>query len=181
MTDRPAATRRPTSILRSLAYRGFYLLPKSVKRRLVRLATPTYTLGAVILVFSPDESSILLLKQPPGFGWGLPAGLLDRGERPEETAVRELAEETGIVLDRSAVRAATPNAVVHTRGRWVDTVFVAHVAPEEVELFVDGAEVWEAQWWPVSALPPITVAAARLLAHYELGPYADYPLAARQD
>jgi 8-oxo-dGTP pyrophosphatase MutT (NUDIX family) len=27
--------------------------------------------------------------------WALPKGLIDRGERPEETALREVAEETG--------------------------------------------------------------------------------------
>ena len=33
--------------------------------------------------------------KPPGV-WALPKGLIDDGERPEETAVREVAEETGV-------------------------------------------------------------------------------------
>jgi 8-oxo-dGTP pyrophosphatase MutT (NUDIX family) len=33
--------------------------------------------------------------KPPGT-WALPKGTIDRGERPEATAVREVAEETGV-------------------------------------------------------------------------------------
>lgn len=177
----PPTSRKPGSRIRASAYRVFYALPKVVRRRLVRIIAPTYTVGAVMMVYSPDRARMLLLRQPPGFGWGLPAGLLDRGERPEQAAVRELHEETGIALTQADISPAAPSAVIHTRGRWVDTVFVAEVDPEQVELRVDGAEVWEAQWWPVDAMPPITVAASRLLAHYGLGPYADYPETARID
>lgn len=177
----PQTTRKPGSRWRAGAYRVFYALPKVVRRRLVRIIAPTYTVGAVMLVYSPDRTRLLMLRQPPGFGWGLPAGLLDRGERPDQAAIRELREETGIDLPLEAITPASPSAVVHTRGRWVDTVFVAEVDPETVELRVDGAEVWEAQWWPLTGLPSITVAASRLLAHYGLGPYADYPESARVD
>ena len=176
-----SATRRSTSLLRATAYRVFYRMPKVLRRRIVRVAAPTYTVGAVMLVYSPDRSRILLLKQPPGYGWGLPAGLLDRGERPETAAVRELREETGIRLTLDDISPATPSAVVHTRGRWVDTVFTVELDPEETSLTVDGAEVWDARWWPIAELPPITVAASRLLAHYGLGPYAEYPASARID
>jgi len=176
-----SAAHRPTSVLRRSAYRAFYLLPKSVRRRIVRIATPTYTVGAVVLLYNLDRTKLLMLRQPPGYGWGLPAGLLERGERPIQAAVRELGEETGIELAVSDVEPAVPSAVVHTYGRWVDTVFVGQVDPDSVDLAVDGAEVLDAQWWPVTALPPVTVAASRLMAHYQLGPYADYPETARID
>ncbi len=181
MTAARPATRRHTPVLRRLAYRTFYLLPKSVRRRLVRLATPTYTVGAVMLLYNLDHTRLLMLRQPPGHGWGLPAGLLERGERPARAAVRELAEETGIDLDVSDIEPAVPNCVVHTYGRWVDLVFTGRVDPDKVTVTVDGAEVLDAQWWPVDALPPVTVAASRLMAHYRLGPYADYPESARID
>lgn len=145
------------------------------------MLAPTYTVGAVMLLYSDDQSRLLMLRQPPGDAWGLPAGLLDRGERPEQAAVRELGEETGIQLDLDDITQANPCAVVHTRGRWVDTVFTAHVDADQRELAVDGAEVWDARWWPTDDLPPTTIAAARLLAHYGLGPFADYPQSANVD
>jgi 8-oxo-dGTP pyrophosphatase MutT (NUDIX family) len=158
--------------LTSLGYGIFYRLHPKVRLHLVRLATPTYTVGAVVLIFSPRRERLLLLRQPPGRGWSLPAGLLERGETTVQGAVREAAEETGLDLDPLTLVAATPNAVVHTNGRWVDTVFTTEVDPAAVTLDVDGAEVWEAAWHDLRDLPKLTVASARLLGVYGIGPNA---------
>jgi ADP-ribose pyrophosphatase YjhB (NUDIX family) len=169
----PAAAR-----LRWLGYRTFYLLPPRLRRRLVRLVMAHYTVGAVALVRDadlPHPGRLLLLRQPPGVGWSLPAGLLRRGERPIDGCVRELAEETGVHLTAADLSPAVPNAVVHTQGMWVDTVFEASVPASTVTLQADGAEVIEAAWHRLDNLPPLTIAAARLLSYYGIGPYADYP------
>ncbi|WP_018351081.1 NUDIX hydrolase [Longispora albida] len=161
-------------ILRRAVYRVFYSLPHRTRHRIVRLFSPTYILGAVTLVFSPDGSQILLLHQPPGRGWSLPGGLLDRGERPIEGAVRELREETGIVAELSTVEAMVPNAMVHHVGRWVDMVFTTRV-PVDTPLEVDPAEVNEARWFAVDGLgeePRLSTATARLLGYYGIGPMA---------
>ncbi len=68
-----------------------------------------------------------------------------------------------------------PNAVVHTQGLWVDMVFEASVPASAVTLQADGAEVLEAAWHRLDNLPPLTIATARLLSYYGIGPYADYP------
>jgi hypothetical protein len=44
-----------------------------------------------------------------------------------------------------------------------------------VTLQADGAEVIEAAWHRLDNLPPLTIATARLLSYYGIGPYADYP------
>ncbi|HLL64559.1 MAG TPA: NUDIX hydrolase [Micromonosporaceae bacterium] len=163
--------------LRAAVFRTFYGLPARWRRRLVRLAKPTYILGAPVLVRADGAAapgSLLLVRQPPGVGWSLPAGLLDRGEQPVAGAARELAEETGVEVSPQQLRPANPSAVVHTHGRWVDLVFETEV-PADVPLRVDGAEILEAAWHPVDDLPPLTPATARLLAHYGIGPYADFP------
>lgn len=162
------------SRLRSAGYRGFYRLPPPIRRRLVRLVAPTYTVGAVILV-QDTEDRLLLLRQPPGHGWSLPGGMIDRGERPVDCAARELAEETGLRLSVDDLSAATPNAVAHSHGHWVDFVYQASVDPEDHEITVDGGEVLEARWHNLTTLPPLTVPTARLLAHFGFGPYQGYP------
>jgi 8-oxo-dGTP diphosphatase len=43
----------------------------------------------------PHVAAIRPQGKPPGV-WALPKGNLDAGERPEETAVREVLEETGV-------------------------------------------------------------------------------------
>src|SRR5215831_19157676 len=116
--------------LRRLGYGVFYALPFSARRRLVRLAVSKYIVGAVALVRDSEATGtdrLLLLRQPPGMGWTLPAGLLRRGESPIDGCVRELAEETGIELGRDQLVPSSPSAVVHYRGRWVDVVFEARV------------------------------------------------------
>jgi 8-oxo-dGTP diphosphatase len=52
------------------------------------------------------DNKLLLLqradsKSEPG-RWGVPAGKLEKGETPEQAAIRELSEETGIALERSS-------------------------------------------------------------------------------
>ncbi|GAA3296436.1 MULTISPECIES: NUDIX hydrolase [Dactylosporangium] len=160
--------------VRALAYRTFYRLPGRWKRRIVRTFQPTYTIGAVAIVRDPGLTQLLLLRQPPGAGWSLPAGLMDRGETPVQTACRELREETGLEVPVERMRAATPNAIVHTSGQWVDMVFETEVEPGE-ELVVDAAEILEAAWHRLDNLPPMTVSTSRLLAHYGIGPYKEYP------
>jgi ADP-ribose pyrophosphatase YjhB (NUDIX family) len=164
--------------LRKIGYGIFYTLPFALRRRLVRLGVATYTVGAVALVRDAETTGpdrLLLLRQPPGVGWTLPAGLLKRGERPIDGCARELAEETGLVLGPGELTPAVPSAVVHYRGRWVDVVFDASVPASRVELIVDGAEVLEAQFHRVDNLPPLTPPTARLLSYYGIGPLVDYP------
>lgn len=167
-------TRR--SPARALLYGVFYRLPHPVRRRLVRMAVPKYIVGAVTLVTDseatgPGAGRLLLLRQPPGRSWSLPAGLLRRREEPIVGAARELAEETGIELPAHQLRPASPNAVVHAKG-WVDVVFEVAVPASRTELVVDGAEVYEAAWYRLDALPRLTPATARLLAYYGMGPLA---------
>jgi ADP-ribose pyrophosphatase YjhB (NUDIX family) len=172
MSTPTPAGRGPVHDARKAFYRAFYRLPGRWRRRIVRLFKQRFTVGAVVLVRTTDDK-LLLLRQPPGNGWSLPAGLMDRGERPEQTAVRELFEESGIRLRPDEVEPAVPNAIVHGEG-WVDCVFTATVAAD-TPVAVDGAEVFEAAFHPVDALPPITVPTARLLGRYGLGPYSAYP------
>lgn len=149
---------------------AFLLLPVGVRRRVVRFATPNYTLGSVVLLRN-HEGQLLLLRQPPGPGWSLPGGLLDRFEEPADGALRELAEETGVRLGPAQLTPAQPSAVVTAGVQQVDCVFTATVDPAVV-LYPDPVEVLEARWFAPEALPWLTAPTARLLAHYGLGPWA---------
>lgn len=162
---------------RASAYRVAYRLPARWRRRLVRLAVRKYVVGAVILAWDTGASApgrLLLLRQGRGDAWSLPAGLLNRGERPVQAAARELREETGVRVSVDEMTPAVPNAVVHTHGTWIDCVFECRV-PADVAITVDGGEVLEAAWQPVDSLPPLTPPTARLLAVYGIGPYVGYP------
>jgi ADP-ribose pyrophosphatase YjhB (NUDIX family) len=164
-------TSRPVTFARLVLYGGFYRLPVNWRRRLVRLGSAKFIVGAVVLVRDESGSQILLLRQPPGRGWSLPAGLVKRGEPTQVGAARELYEETGLRVAPEDLSPAQPNAVVHTHGRWVDVVYWARV-PQAVEVCADGAEVLEVAWHPLAELPRLTWPTARLLGVYGIGPEA---------
>jgi ADP-ribose pyrophosphatase YjhB (NUDIX family) len=165
-------TSRAVLRARGIGYGLFYRLPSRWRRRLVRLGTAKFVVGAVVLVRTVDGDGpdrLALLRQPPGRAWSLPAGLLRRGERAEAGAARELYEETGLRVRADELAVLQPSAIVHTHGRWIDVVFEARV-PADTTFAVDGAEVFEAAWYPLDDLPPLTPPTAHLLGRYGIGP-----------
>jgi 8-oxo-dGTP diphosphatase len=59
--------------------------------------------GGVIFRKHGGQPEVALIAVKGGTVWCLPKGLVDRGETPEETAVREVGEETGLrgrIVDR---------------------------------------------------------------------------------
>ena len=152
-------------------------MPHPLRRWAVRLIVPKYLVGAVCIVRdseAQDPERLLLLRQPPGRGWGLPAGLLKKAEPPHVGAARELHEESGVVIAPDDLVPAVPNAIVHARG-WVDMIFMGTVPASTTELIVDGGEVLEAAWFPLDALPTLTPNTAKVLGIYGIGPRAAHP------
>lgn len=50
-----------------------------------------FSAGGVLL----KDGEVLLIKNPSDV-WTFPKGLVESGENPEETAIREVSEETGV-------------------------------------------------------------------------------------
>jgi 8-oxo-dGTP pyrophosphatase MutT (NUDIX family) len=51
------------------------------------------------VVIPDDQGRILLQKRTDGDWWSLPAGGMDPGETPTQTAIREVREETGLEVE----------------------------------------------------------------------------------
>lgn len=142
-------------------------MPSPLRRAVVLLVAPKYLVGAVAVIRDSDSGDLLLLRQPSKAGWSLPAGLLKRREPAAVGAARELFEETGIRLAPDALTPGVPNAIIHPVGV-VDTVWFGTVPASSTELHIDGGEIVDVGWFPVDALPRLTLNTTKLLSRYDL-------------
>jgi 8-oxo-dGTP pyrophosphatase MutT (NUDIX family) len=82
--------------------------------------------------------------------WGLPKGNVEPGERAEDTALREIAEETGLDAGTLQIRASLPTSeYVYRRGGRLIFKRVHHFLVEATgpaDLKPDPVEVTEAAW-----------------------------------
>jgi 8-oxo-dGTP pyrophosphatase MutT (NUDIX family) len=115
--------------------------------------------------------SVLVLRRAEGTrctgAWEIVHGRLDPGERPEEAAVREVKEETGLPIERLYNLTCQPFYLHRLSTVQMAVVFVAFVGKDEVAL---GAEHDRWEWMAPSEATgvlswPRSVAALRDLVH----------------
>jgi 8-oxo-dGTP pyrophosphatase MutT (NUDIX family) len=108
-------------------------------------------MGAACAIFD-DEGRVLLVHHTYGrLNWELPGGLGEAGEAPDETALRELVEETGFrgQLDRLTGVYLEPG---HDFGPMLHFVFRCRWH-EGLTPVPSSPEVSEARFWPIEGLP----------------------------
>jgi len=72
--------------------------PAEIRDQLAdELGQVTPKIGADAAIFD-DDGRVLLMKRPESGTWCLPGGAVKVGESPEEAAVREAREETGLTV-----------------------------------------------------------------------------------
>ena len=130
----------------------FRSLPTPLRRLLVRLGTPSYTVGAV-LVLRRADGRVLMVDQRHTGGWALPGGHLRRGEDPLDGLLREVREEVGLRLERDQLPA--PTALIDARARRVDLVYVLDADGQHPHR-ADEDEVLRLGWFALDDLPDIT-------------------------
>jgi 8-oxo-dGTP pyrophosphatase MutT (NUDIX family) len=125
------------------------------------------------LVIMKDEKGRILLQQrkhPYGF-WGLPGGLMELGESTEETARREVWEETGLVLGNLKmidVVSGADNFIKAPNGDEFYMVTVVYETSEiSGELRIDQQESLDFCYFKTSELPEqIVKSHRRILESY---------------
>jgi 8-oxo-dGTP diphosphatase len=132
------------------------------------------SIGAAAVIVN-DEGGVLLVKHTYGrLNWELPEGSAEAGESPDETALREVLEETGLAV-----------TVLHLTGYYHDAeadflhfVFLCEVHAGDARPRPDLAEVSECRYWPLGALPcPISDFTVRRIQETVAG--VKFPLPSR--
>lgn len=127
-------------------------LPVWARRRVVRTIAPGYTVGAMCFI-ERDDGAMLLVRLSYRHRWGVPGGLLKRGELPVEAAHREVREEVGLEIELIG----EPAVVVDAEAQRVDLVYRARVADGEDATTAQplSPEIVEAAWFPTASLPEL--------------------------
>jgi 8-oxo-dGTP diphosphatase len=94
--------------------------------------TPLLTVDTVIeMVDRPGRPIVLIERKYPPYGWALPGGFVDIGERLERAAVREAREETALEVHLVALLGCYSDPGRDARGHTVSAVYVATAAGEQ--------------------------------------------------
>ena len=136
-------------------------LPRRARIGIVHVLAPGYTVGAICRLERAD-GSILLVRHLYRNRWGLPGGLLQRGEAAPAAVVREALEEVGVPI----VVVGEPAVVVDPDPRRVDVVFRARLDdPADADRVRPcSPEIVEVGWFPPDDLPELQFEAAGALA-----------------
>lgn len=81
--------------------------------------------------------------------WKLPSGVLEVGESPAEGAIRELEEETGLVVDPDGLTYVTNNAVEPVDGKHHANVTFATRRAATAGTVEAGSDATDARLWTV--------------------------------
>ncbi len=117
---------------------------------------PALTIDAVVFKKDADDTFVLLIqrKNPPYKNrWALPGGFVDMDETLEESAARELQEETGLSDVNLKQLRAFSALERDPRGRTISVVFWGILnSDNKISAGDDAAKV---QWFNIKSLPPL--------------------------
>src|SRR5919107_6337433 len=132
--------------------RLFRVLPRRLRLGVVHALSPSFTVGAVCVIERAD-GAVLLVRHSYRRRWGLPGGLLERGEEADAGARREALEEVGLEIELEG----EPAVVVDASARRVDVIFRARPRPgaDPEDVAPRSPEVVDAAWFDAGALPEL--------------------------
>lgn len=99
------------------------------------------------------DGKVLLIRREDDGLWDVPGGGTESDETPQDTARRELAEETGLSVSVLHPLGVFQHRHTYPDGNtvdWTTHVFTAEQAAGEARA---GDDAHEVRWWPLDTLP----------------------------
>ena len=129
-----------------------------------RPVTPALAADTIIeLTNYPGRPIVLIERANPPYGWAIPGGFVDVGERVEHAAIREAQEEVGLDVRLIALLGIYSDPSRDNRGHTVTACYVAEAAGTPIA--ADDAK--NCQIFNVNELPELLAFDhAEVLAHY---------------
>jgi 8-oxo-dGTP diphosphatase len=125
---------------------------------------PAVTVDVAVVTREPKPRIFLIRRKNPPFAgmWALPGGFIEMDETLEESARRELREETGIAAVRLEQLHTFGDPGRDPRGRTISVVFLARASaarlrPKAADDAAEGA------WHPLHRPPPLAFDHRRIL------------------
>jgi 8-oxo-dGTP diphosphatase len=126
---------------------------------------PSVTVDIVLLTREPTPRVLLIRRKRDPFAgaWALPGGFIEMDETLEESARRELREETGIDVSQLVQLYTFGDPGRDPRGRTISVAYLGHVdAAALTPVAADDAA--EVSWFALDALPTLAFDHDRIIA-----------------
>ncbi|GHD05602.1 NUDIX hydrolase [Zhihengliuella salsuginis] len=133
-------------------------VPDFILRLRERIGTdPLWLPGVTAVVLRGAPAEVLLVRRSDNGQWTPVTGIVDPGEHPAHTAVREAAEETGVEIEvEELVWVGVTDPVVHVNGdqaQYLDHTFRCRYVSGQPYPADD--ESTDAGWFRLDDLPPM--------------------------
>lgn len=125
---------------------------------------PAVTADCVVIT-KEEVPRILLIERgdnPYKGCWALPGGFMEIDETTEQCALRELNEETGLMIKNVVQIGAYSTVDRDPRGRTITVAYLARIDTVQPVTGLDDAA--KAQWFPIDSLPDLAFDHAEILA-----------------
>lgn len=127
---------------------------------------PAVTVDAILV--SSDKTVLLIErgKEPYKGKWALPGGFIDMDESLETACLRELQEETGIVIYEVKQFKAYGAVGRDPRHRTISVVFYTFIGEEQPAIAGDDAA--KARWFSLNELPELAFDHGQILEEFKV-------------